>query len=128
MLTNSLIISVFRYASPLLINSSAIKIKKLQVLLMKCIRPILGYQSLKWSTSKIMSKLNWLTIPHMIAKESILFLHKISFENIPKSLFNLYTYSYNNSKNVRSNRKIMVKNISNSEIVKKKLWFSNLCT
>ena len=89
MLTNSLIISVFRYASPLLINSTDIEINKLQVLLMKCSRPILGYQSLKWSTTKIMNKLNWLTIPHMIAKESILFLHKISFENIPKSLFNL---------------------------------------
>ena len=46
-LTNSLIISVFRYASPLLINSTAIEIKKLQVLLMKCSRPIFGYQSLK---------------------------------------------------------------------------------
>ena len=110
----------------MLINSSTIEIKKLQVLLMKCSRPILGYQSLKWSTSKIMSKLNWLTIPHMIAKESILFLHKISFENIPKSLFNLYTYSHNNSKNLRSNRKIMVKNISNSENVKKSLVFKSV--
>ena len=117
---------MYSNASPLLINSSAIEIKKLQVLLMKCSRPILGYQSLKWSTSKIMSKLNWLTIPHMIAKESILFLHKISFENIPKSLFNLYTYSHNNSKNIRTNRKIMVKNISNSEIVKKSLVFKSV--
>ena len=90
---------------------------------MKCTRPILGYQSLKWSTTKIMNKLNWLTIPHMIAKESILFLHKISFENIPKSLFNLYTYSHNNSKNIRSHRKIIVKNNSNSEIVKKIFGF-----
>merc|ERR1712082_215648 len=55
MVTNCLIISVFRYASPLLINSSAIEINKLQVLLMKCTRPILGYQSFKWSTSKIMN-------------------------------------------------------------------------
>ena len=62
----------------------------------------------------------------MIAKESILFLHKISFENIPKSLFNLYTYSHNNSKNIRSNRKIMVKNNSNSETVKKSLIFKSV--
>ena len=92
---------------------------------MKCSRPILGYQSLKWSTSKIMSKLNWLTVPHMISKESILFLHNILFENIPKSLFNLYTYSHNNSKNVRSNRKIMVK-IFQTEIVKKSLVFKSV--
>ena len=53
-------------------------------------------------------------------------LHKISFENIPKSLFNLYTYSHNNSKILRSNRKIMVKNISNSENVKKSLVFKSV--
>ena len=73
-----------------------------------------------------MNKLNWLTIPHMIAKESILFLHKISYENIPKSLFNLYTYSHNKSQNVRSNRKIMVKNIQNSENIKKSLVFKSV--
>ena len=41
-LTNSLIISIFRYASPL-INSYNNEINKLQVLLIKCSHPILGF-------------------------------------------------------------------------------------
>ena len=73
LLTNSLIISIFRYASPLLINSNNNEINKLQVLLRKCSRPILGFSSYKMSTNKIMSQLKWLTIPHIIMKESILF-------------------------------------------------------
>ena len=108
-LTNSLIISIFRYASPLLINSNNNEINKLQVLLMKCSRPILGFSSYKMSTNKIMSQLKMLTIPHLIMKESILFLHKITYENLPKSIFNLYTYSHNDNNNIRSIRKIMVR-------------------
>ena len=124
-LTNSLIISIFRYASPLLINSNINEIKKLQTLLMKCSRPILGYESYKLSTTKIMQKLKWLTIPHLIMKESILFLHKVIYENLPKSIFDFYTYSHNSNQNIRSVRKIMVKNVSTSEKAKKSLIYKS---
>ena len=84
LLTTSLIISIFRYASPLLINGYRNEMNKLQVLLMKFSYPILGFKSYKMSTCKIMNSLNWLTIPHLITKQSIQFLHKITFENLPK--------------------------------------------
>ena len=65
-------------------------------------------------------------VPHLITKESIQFLHKITFENLPKSIFNLYTYSHNNTNNLRSTRKIMVKAKCNSETVKKSLIFKSV--
>ena len=41
-LTNSIILSVIRYASPILNSSSTNHLSKLQVIIMKCSRPILG--------------------------------------------------------------------------------------
>ena len=76
-LTNSIILSVIRYASPILISSSTNHLSKLQVMIMKCSRPILGIKSLKYSTQKIMNELNWLTIYQMVTKETILFFHKV---------------------------------------------------
>ena len=58
MLTNSIIISVIRYAAPILICSSNKLISKLQFLLMRCSRPILGFTSYKLSKQKIIGKLN----------------------------------------------------------------------
>lgn len=126
LLTNSLIISIFRYTSPLLINSNRNEIQKLQTLLMKCSRPILRYQLYKYSKYKIMKELNWLTIPHLIMKESILFIHRVMYENLPKSIFDFYTFSHNNSQNVRSVRKPMVKTPNNSEKAKKSLIYKSV--
>ena len=44
-LTNSLIVSIFRYCSPLLVDSKCEMISKLQTLFMKCTRMILGFKS-----------------------------------------------------------------------------------
>ena len=45
MLVNSIIISVFKYGCPLLINSNTQSLNKINSLLLKCTRPILGFQS-----------------------------------------------------------------------------------
>ena len=71
-LTNSIILSVIRYASPVLISSSTNHLSKLQVMIMKCSRPILGIKSFKYSTQKIMNELNWLPIYQIVTKETIL--------------------------------------------------------
>ena len=73
MLTNSVIISVIRYAAPILISSNNTQISKIQVLLMKCSRPILRFISYKYSAQKIINSLKWPTAYQLIAKEAILF-------------------------------------------------------
>ena len=58
-ITTSVIISIFRYGAPILIDSTALQLQKLQTLIMKISRPILGFISFKWSTVKIMNNLGW---------------------------------------------------------------------
>ena len=57
LLSTSIILPTFRYASPLLVDSTKIQLQTLQTLLLKTTHPILGYQSLKWSTFKILDTL-----------------------------------------------------------------------
>ena len=121
MLFNSLIISVFKYACPILINTKSAPLKKLNTLLMKCTRPILGFNSYKWSTTKIMKILGWVTIHHMIIIESILFIHKCIYENNPLTITELITYSINRDTNFRSIRKPMVRKEHSSIKVKQSL-------
>ena len=109
MLTNAIIVSVIRYAAPLLICSSNKLISKLQVPLMRYLCLILGFTSYKLSTQKIMGKLNWLTAYQLITKETVLFTNKIVFNNQPQSITNLITFSLYHSQNVRSIRKPIIK-------------------
>ena len=77
-------------------------------MLIKCTRPILGFESYKWSIQKIMSKMKWQTFYHTVIYESIMFIHKSIFENIPKTITELVTQSLNNECNIRSGRKFLV--------------------
>ena len=107
-LMNSLVISIFRYCCPILLNSNLSILSKLQTQLLKCTRYILGFESYKMSTISIMNELKFMTIYHMITKESICFMHKIIYNNSPSSIYNLLTYG-NDEKNIRKIRKIRVK-------------------
>ena len=93
---------------------------------MNCAHNIIGYQSYKWSTHKIMSHLNILTVHHMITKETILFIHKIIFNNYPTSIYNMITYSINERNNLRSIRKPMIKYNHTSDNVKQSLFYRSI--
>ena len=58
---NSMVLSVFRYCCPILIDCEVKTLDKLQTLLMKCTRPILGIKSFKMSTMAIMNDLKIIT-------------------------------------------------------------------
>ena len=119
-------LSVIRYASLILVSSSNKCLSKLQVLLMKCAGPLLGFKSFKFSTQKIMSELKQLSIYQLVTKESVLFIHKIIYENQPKSISNLITFSLSNSKNHRSAHKsIMVEDHNSKRTQKSVIYMSN---
>merc|ERR1712120_29974 len=103
----SMVLSVIRYCSPLLIDSDVKMIDKLQTLLMKCTRPILGFASFKLSTLQIMAELRIQTVHQMIMRESIQFIHKVLSRKSPGVIFNLFLQS--NMENVRGVRKYRVK-------------------
>ena len=120
-LINSLIISVFRYCSPILVDSDAKMIDKLQTLLMKCTRPILGFHSFKMSTLQIMSELRIQTVHLMIIRESIQFIHKVLTKKSPGVIYDLFMQS--NLDNIREIRKYRVKNDHKSSNVTNSLFY-----
>ena len=124
-LMNSLVVSIFRYSCPLLIDSNAIIINKLQTLLMKCARQILGFKSYKMNTVNIMKEVKMLTVHHLIIKESIGFIHKIIFNENPKCIFKLLEYNSQDSGNIRKVRKMRVnENIIYKWFIYKVFWYS----
>ena len=114
MIANAIIISIFKYSCPILINSETILINKLNTLLMKCTRPLLGFQSFKWNTTTIMKKLGWVTVHQMIFIETVNFLHKCIFEGKPATINELIIFSLNREQNVRSIRKPLLRDQFNS--------------
>ena len=101
-------------------------ISKLQVLMMKCSRPILGFKSYKYSTQRIMKELNWLNAYQIITKETIIFIHKIIYNNQPKAMTQFFTFSLTNSQNHRYCRKsIVTENIPSSKGKKSLIFFGN---
>ena len=122
-LVNSLIISIFKYACPLLIDSSLTQLNKMQTLLMKVSRHVIGFNTYKLSTINIMKLNKWITFHHMVIKETILFIHKIMFENIPRSITQFYSYSMSNNLNIRMVRKASIKIQHKSNIATKSLLY-----
>ena len=117
----SMVLSVIRYCSPILVDSDAKLIDKLQTLLMKCTRPILGFQSFKMSTLQIMSELRIQTVHLMIVRESIQFIHKVLSKKAPGVIYELFIQS--NLENVRGVRKYRVKNVHKSNRVTNSLFY-----
>ena len=124
-LMNSIVISIFRYCCPLLINSNTNLIAKLQTQLMKCTRYILGYESYKMSTVAIMNNLKFMTVYHMIVKESVSFIHKIIYNNSPSAIYNLLSYS-EDDRNIRKVRKVRVNQVPINQKVKDSIIYRSI--
>ena len=77
----------------MLIDSTKIQLQSLQTLLMKTTRPILGFNSYKWSTLKILGSLKWPTIHQLIISETIKFIHKPIYEDTPRVIIELFNMS-----------------------------------
>merc|ERR1712115_703171 len=122
----SMVVSIFRYCSPILIDSDVKMMDKLQTLLMKCTRPILGIKSFKMSTLQIMAELRILTVHQLVMKESIQFIHKILTNKLPGVIFNLFSQSNCKMDNIREVRKFRVKISHKSNKVTNSLYYRAL--
>merc|ERR1712240_111360 len=122
----SMVISIIRYCSPILIDSEVKILDKLQTQLMKCTRPILGISSFKMSTLQIMAELRILTVQQMIMGESIQFIHKVLTNKAPGVIFGLFCQSNCKQENIREVRKFMVKSMHKSNKVTNSLFYRAL--
>ena len=92
---------------------------------MKCTRYILGFESYKMSTVVIMNQLKFMTVYHMIVKESISFIHKILYNNSPSALYNLFSNG-DDDKNVRKVKKVRVKEVPYNQRVKDSIIYRSI--
>merc|ERR1712115_375517 len=122
----SMVISVIRYCSPILIDSEVKVLDKLQTQLMKCTCPILGITSFKMSTLQIMAELRIQTVHQMIIRDSIQFIHKVLIKKTPGVIFNLFCQSNCNSENIREISKYRVKIVHKSNKVTNSLFYRSM--
>ena len=73
-----------------------------------------------------MNELKWLTAYQMIAKEAILFIHKVIYNNQPQAICNLITFSLSKSQNICSARKPIIAEYHNSKKVSKSLIYMGI--
>ena len=75
----ALIISIIRYAAVLLINMNAKQIKVFNVLINKMGRKAMGFQSYRWTNSKVLRNCKWLNGTHILVYSVLNLIHKINF-------------------------------------------------
>ena len=73
-----------------------------------------------------MNELKWNTIYSIIMKESLLLIHKAIFEDKLRSITEFFTFSVNNTSNVRSCGNPINKNIPKSKCMYKTIFYNGL--
>lgn len=89
-LTKAIVIGKLNYCLPLLCNAKKSQLAKLNTLVMKSCRVIMGNPCLKWSNSRLLNKCKMHTIYHMITEQALNYVHKIQTTQTPQALYNMY--------------------------------------
>ena len=76
--------------TPLLCNSTKAQLSKLNTLIIKSCRVIMGSPYLKWASSRLLNKCKLQTIWHMITEQGLTYIHKIQTTQTPLAIYNMY--------------------------------------
>ena len=99
----ALIISIIRYVAILMINVNAKQLKIFNVLINKMGRKAMGFQSYRWSNSKLMQNCKWLNGTHILVYSTLNLIHKVNILGHPKQINNLMKFrEKGNSRFVRA--------------------------
>ena len=93
MLVKSLVIGKLNYSLPLLINSTKAQLSKLNTIVNKSCKIIIGNICLKWSSTKLQTRCKLNNIWHMILIQGLTLLHKIKRTNEPESINDMFKYN-----------------------------------
>ena len=89
-LIKAIVIGKLNYALPLLCNSTRTKLSKLNTLITKSCRVIMGSPCLKWTSSRLLNKCKLQTIWHMITEQGLTYIHKIQTTQTPLAIYEIY--------------------------------------
>ena len=99
----ALIMSIIRYAATLMLNMNAKQLKIFNVLINKMGRKAMGFQSYKWSNSKLIQKCKWLNGTHTLVYSTLNHIYKVNIMGQPRQISNSMTFRGNeNSRLVRA--------------------------
>merc|ERR1712082_121216 len=87
-----LFISIIRYSSGCLTTITDSQTTKINSIMLKISRKIIGIRSYKMSTHKIFEELNWLSFPQMIRYESTKMIYNINILSQPKSILTFFNF------------------------------------
>ena len=92
-LSTSLLISIIRYGAGRMTNLTDNQISKINSLMLKISRYILGIRSYRMSTSNIFKELGWLSYPQIITSEAIKIIYNINNTCKPRSLMKFFQFN-----------------------------------
>ena len=90
-LVKSIVIGKLNHTLPFLINSTQRQLEKLNSILIKSARRIIGSPCLKWSSNRLLNKSKLNNIWHMKMEHGLNFIHEIIINQEPESIHDLYT-------------------------------------
>ena len=94
-LVKSIIIGKLNYTLPLQSNSTKLQLQKLNTLITKSCKAIIGNPCIRWNTTKMITKCKLRTIYQLINKQGLYCIHKIQATRTPTSIYNLYKVNNN---------------------------------
>ena len=86
-LVKSIVMGKLYYTIPLLINCTHGQLKRLNTVINKACKVIMGNPCLKWSTERLNNRCGIKNIWHIIMERGLNMMHKIIIKNIPLQIY-----------------------------------------
>lgn len=90
MLVKSIVIGKLIYTLPLLVNSTQNQLQRLNTLINKCGKTIIGNPCLRWSSNRILNKAGLSNLWHMLIESGLNFIHKLQVNKTPSAIYDYY--------------------------------------
>ena len=90
-LVKAIVIGKLNYALALLSNSTKQQLQKLNTLITKSCRVIIGKPCLRWTSNILLNKCKLKTIWHMITEQGLIYIHKVQQTKISTTIYEIYT-------------------------------------
>merc|ERR1712240_523038 len=94
-LAKAIIIGKLNYTLPLHSNSTKLQLQKLNTLITKTCKAIIGSPCIRWNTIKMVTKCKLRTVYQLINEQGLYYIHKIQATKTPASIHKLYNINDN---------------------------------
>ena len=119
-MVKAIVIGKLNYAIALLSNSTQLQLHKLNTLMIKSCRVIMGNPCLRWTRGRLMNKCGLTTICHTITNQGLTYVYKIQKTKIPTLIYENYAIP---QRPKRTNTNLRTIYTTKSKILKNSLFY-----